>query len=281
MRSSQPTLLAVDLSYQSYRASAAHPNLTSDSTFTGGLFGFFQSVSKMVRECNATQIVFCADSKPYKRSEQFPEYKQWRVATRNEELLAKHKQTMTLLRQILPDLGLPIWEVPGFESDDLIGHAVGKYRHRYRRIVAASNDSDLFQLLSADNFYVLRETEWASAWNAQRLMDKKGLTPEQYMLMTAIMGTHNDLPGIFGVGEVGATKAVLEPGKLRVLRDKHGHIIDRNLALIKLPHPEFPYSTRIPMASGGFDSRALYRALGRYDIQVTASMVNALEQVSP
>ena len=275
------TLLAVDLSYQSYRASAAHPNLTSDGTFTGGLFGFFQSVSKMIRECNADQIVFCADCKPYKRSEQFPEYKQWRVATRNEELLTKHKQTMTLLRQILPDLGLPIWELPGFESDDLIGHAVRKYRHRYRRIVAASNDSDLFQLLEADNFYVLRETEWASAWNRQRLLDKKGLTPDQYMLATALMGTHNDLPGIKGVGQVTAMNAVLEPGKLRALRDKHADIIDRNLALIKLPHPEFPWGARIPMATGEFDSRALYRALGRYDIQVTMSMVNALEQVLP
>lgn len=274
-------LLAVDLSYQSYRATAAHPNLTSDGVFTGGLFGFFQSVSKMIRESNATAAVICVDSKPYRRSEQFPEYKQWRKTNRDDKLLALHKETMTLLRDILPALGLPLWEVPGFESDDLIGHAVQKYRHRYDRIVAASNDSDLFQLLYADNFYVLRESEWSSAWTRERLAQKKGLTPDQYMLMTAIMGTHNDLPGIHGVGEVGATKAVLEPGKLRALRDKHADIIDRNLKLIRLPHPEFPWETRIPRATGQFDARQLYRALGRYDVQVTASMVAALEQVLP
>lgn len=270
----------MDLSYQSYRASAAHPRLTSDGRFTGGLYGFFATLGKMVREANITQLVICTDSKPYRRSAEFPEYKAFRKANGNEELRALHKESIVLITQVLEELGVPIWGEPGFESDDLIGHAVRKYRHRYDRIIAASNDSDLFQLLDVPNFHVLTQ-DWADAWTAERLMAKHGLTPEQYMLATALMGTHNDLPGIPRVGIGTAAKAVLDPAKLRVLMDQHRAIVERNLRLIKLPHPEFPWSARIPMAMASYDARKLYRVLGRYDIEVTGSMVAAIERTLP
>lgn len=273
-------LLLVDMSYQSYRASAANPNLTSDGRFTGGLYGFFNTLGKMVRESNATELVVGMDMKPYLRSTAFPEYKMFRKKAQDPELAERHKTTMEQLREVLPKIGVPMWGVPGFEFDDLVGHAVRKYRHRYDVIIAASNDSDLFQLLGVPNFYVLSQ-DWKDAWSAGRLMAKHGLTPDQYMLATALMGTHNDLPGIPKVGEVTAVKAVREPGKLRALMEAHGHIVRRNLELIKLPHAAFPWEERIPTATQAYDARATYRALGKYDIDVTMSMSNALERTLP
>jgi hypothetical protein len=104
------------------------------------------------------------------------------------------------------------------------------------------------------------------------------ITPEQHMLMTALMGSHNDVEGIHRVGEKTALQIVTTPARLRTYREKYAELIERNLALIKLPHADFPYSECIPVHDE-FKPRDLYRSLGRYDIDVTGSMVNAFEQL--
>jgi 5'-3' exonuclease len=272
-------LLCYDLSYQTYRATAAHPMLTSRRVFTGGLYGFFTTFAKIVRETNATHVAFCQDVKPYRRSMAYPEYKQFRKAKRDEDLLKLYQGSMSLVLETLQECGLQVWGVPGFESDDLIGHVVVNYGGRFDRIYAASNDSDLWQLLDHSNFFIYRK-DIKDVVNGRWLAEKMQLTPAQHMLMTALMGTHNDIEGIAGVGETRALKAVRDdPGYLRQLREQHGALIERNLSLIKLPHPEFPRSEKLPR-HGSFNPRTLYRSLGRYDIDVTASMVRAFEQIT-
>lgn len=271
-------LLCIDLSYQSYRASAKHRNLTSGRHFTGGLYGFFMSMAKAIREVDATSIVVCKDSRPYRRSEEYPEYKMLRKKNTDEELLQLHKKSMVLIEGVLRELGVAIWEEPGFESDDLIGHAVVKYRHRYGRIVAASNDSDLFQHLGAPNFSMFVK-DVDDMWTLARLHEVHGLSPVEYMHMTALTGTHNDVEGIHNCGPVSAKKALRDVALMRRYREGHGALIDRNLGLIKLPHRDFPWDARIPKHSRIYDDRTLYRALGRYDIEVTGSMVNSFNKV--
>lgn len=272
-------LLAVDLSYQVYRASAAHPMLTSRRVFTGGLFGFFTTLAKTIRETKATDVVFCQDRKPYLRSLIYPEYKQIRKKNRDDELLKMFNQSMTLVLEVLDSVGFEPWGLAGFESDDLIGHAVCKYRGRFERIYAASNDSDLFQLLIYPNVAIYSKSITDCTTGAS-LMEKTGLTPLQFMTMTALTGTHNDIAGIDKVGPITAKKAVLDPAMMRIQRDKHAKLIDRNLRLIKLPHDDFPWSESLPTYRGIYNSRDLYRSLGFYDIDVTNAMAQAFEQIT-
>lgn len=273
------TLLCIDLSYQVYRASAAHPMLTSRRVFTGGLYGFLTTLAKIIRETQATEVAFCQDRKPYLRSLVYPEYKLLRKASRDDELLKMYNQSMKLVLELLDALGFSPWGINGFESDDMIGHAVSKYRGRFRRIYAASNDSDLFQLLNAPNFYIYSKSI-VDVTSGASLLKNTGLTPDQFMLATALTGTHNDIAGIQGVGLVTAKKAIHDPSLMRIQREKHAAIIDRNLSLIKLPHPEFPWETRLPVSPTGFNSRELYKFLGTYDIDTTNAMVNAFEQIT-
>lgn len=272
-------LLVVDLSYQVYRASAAHPMLTNRRIFTGGLYGFWTTLAKTIRDTQATRVAFGQDVKPYKRSETYPEYKQLRKARQDEDLLKMYKQSMALVLESLEAAGLQAWGIPGFEFDDLAGHCVMKYRHRHDRIVAASNDSDLWQLLWCDNFSIYRKSK-ADIVTGAHLHDAFGapITPEDYMLMTALTGTHNDIAGIPGVGPVTALKAIRDPAVMRRLRDGHHQLIERNLALIRLPHHEFPWEATIP-SNDGLNARALYRYLGTHDIDVTAAIANALDQL--
>ncbi len=272
-------LLAVDASYHSYRASAAHPGLSSGDVFTGGLYGFFVSVSKMIREVQATHVVFCTDSKPYTRSLEYAQYKQLRKATADPELLARHRESLPLILDTLKFLGLPVWGIAGFESDDLIAHCVTKYRHRYDHIWAGSNDGDLFQLFGVPNFaqYV---TELSLAKRGPLITyGNTQVTPAEFMLCTALTGTHNDIEGIHKVGPVTAIKIVRDAALMRQTRERYGSMIDRNLRLIQLPHPEFPRHETIPALLAPVEDHRLYRALGRYDIQVTTTMVRAMEQL--
>lgn len=278
LREDERILLCVDLSYQVYRAAAAHPMLTSRRVFTGGLYGFMTTLAKIVRETKATHIAFCQDRKPYLRSLMYPEYKQLRKQRADEELLKMHKQSMKLVLECLNFIGLEPWGVDGFESDDLVGHAVFKYRNRFDRIYAASNDSDLFQLFWARNFYVYSKNIVELA-NGASLMEKTGLTPEQFRLATALMGSHNDVAGIPKVGEKTSIKWVKDPVLLRSAMDKHKELIERNLSLMVLPHPKFPKETPLPTWRKPFNARDLYICLSKYDIDVTNSMVRAFEQV--
>lgn len=274
-------LLSVDFSYQVYRAAASHPDLMcmSTETFTGGLYGFMQSFSKTVRETQATDVVVCLDSKPYLRSRDYPAYKQLRKKGADDDLLRLYQASEPLVLDLLQTMGVPVWAEPGFESDDLTAALVQTQRSRYRSIYAASNDSDLYQLLNRPQFAVYRDSI-ANVVTAERLLASSGLTPAEFMLSTALQGTHNDIEGILGVGPKTAAKAVKDPAVMRKYRDSHGDVIDRNLALIKLPHHELPRSAAPPTRGGGFSARELYRWCSTYDIDCTLSMVNAFEQIA-
>lgn len=277
---SSDVLLAVDLSYQSYRAAAAHPGLTSsEGEFTGGLYGFLVTLAKIIRDTAATRVVVCEDRKPYKRSEVYPAYKQLRKTEADPELAERARLTKRQVVEAMGVIGIPVVGVDGFESDDIIAHFVTHHRHRFHALYAASNDSDLFQLLKYLRFRVYRKDE-TDVMDYQRLKDTTGLEPDEYMLATALMGTHNDVEGIPRVGEKTSVKAVKDPGMLRMYRERHGALIDRNLSLIKLPHAEFPSNLALP-PMGTFHLRSLYRFCAKYDINTTATMLDAFEKVCP
>jgi 5'-3' exonuclease len=252
--------------------------LTSRRTFTGGLYGFLTTLAKTIRETRADRVVICQDRKPYVRSQAYPMYKMFRKKREDDELLMMYSQSMKLVLDALEVLGLPVWGVDGFESDDLIGHAVQQHRSRFDRIYAASNDSDLFQLLWCDRFFVYRD-KISNVVSGQSLFQQTGLAPDQFMLATALQGTHNDIEGIPGVGEKTAIKAVKDPALLRKYQNRYGELIDRNLSLIKLPHPEFPRGTSIPGLGHRFSAQPFYRFCSRYDIDVTKAMLDSFEQL--
>lgn len=273
-------LLAADISYQSYRAAAAHRQLSSRGRFTGGLYGFLVSTAKQIRETAATDYVACLDMPPYKRSEVYPEYKMLRKEKRDDGLYELHQATKPLILEFLQEFSIPVLGVKGFESDDCIAHLVQTYRHRFETIYAASNDSDLWQLFEHRNFKALRGSELSDVLDWRNLDAMPWCcTPEQYKLGLAMQGTHNDVAGIPKVGPVTAMRAVKDPVVMRQYREQWGELIDRNLALIELPHPDFPRDVRLPRKTQGFDPRDLYRWCARFDIEVTRSMVDALEQV--
>lgn len=273
-------LLCVDLSFQTYRAAATRQNLTNaEGVFTGGLYGFLVTLAAIIRETRATHVVVCRDVRPYRRSLEYPEYKMLRKKAQDPVLKEQVDLSMKQVLAACEVIGLPVLGIPGFEFDDIAAHFATHLRNRFTTIYAASNDSDLFQLFWSPNFRVYHK-DMASVMDLEHLRKTTGLDPDEFMLASALQGTHNDIAGIEGVGEKTAYKAVKDPGVLRKYRERHADLIDRNLRLIRLPHADFPREVELPKART-FYHRDLYRFCAQYDIEVTINMINSFEQVCP
>lgn len=278
---SRRVLLAVDLSNQIYRAAAAHSKLSSGETFTGGLYGFLVSVASAITRTGATDIVLCRDVKPYVRSDLYPDYKALRKTTQDPELRRLYQESAELVEELVARMGIPVLARPGFESDDLMGAITRRYGWRFDLIVAMSNDEDLFQLTDHPRFRIWRDAK-RGLMGAEFLAKQFNLKPADYIKALALSGTHNEVEGIPGIGPVKSAAIVNDPIKWRRYLSSHGDLIARNLALIKLPHPDLERNERVVLPSverGSFSLRDLYRFAGVYEIDVTPMIANAFEQV--
>lgn len=271
------TLLAVDLSNILYKAVATHQVLKHAGEFTGGLYGFLVSVSKAINKVEATDILFCRDMRPYIRCTEYPQYKEDRQKTRDEDIYAKFVESMTQMVALCGNMGWPLWGIQGFESDDLIAKCV--LSRKWRRVVAMSNDSDLYQLLDFHSFGIYKSAA-EPIYNYEQFFDEWQMTTRDYKLALAMMGTHNEIRGIAGIGKVTVKQVLRNPHEYRRIREKHAELIDRNLHLIELPHPKFPTDLPPPSSKFPFNYRNLIRHLAPYDIDVTASMMKAFERLS-
>ena len=273
-------LLMVDLSNQAYKASASHPMLciNDGATFTGGLYGFICALAKAIQVTGATNVCLCEDRKPYIRSQTYPEYKSLRKDAKDPVLVRRVEVTMQQIRKLCEVTGWPIWNIQGFESDDLIAHAVVNNRHRFEKIIAMTNDSDSFQLFKYECFEVYK--------GKQGIYDKADFhkeymktTPEDFVLMLAMVGTHNEVEGVKGIGPVTARKILDDAHRYAEFYKEHSSMMNRNIGLIKLPHKDFPRSEQMPL-KGEYNERALIRFCGQYRIQLQHWMSESFERTA-
>lgn len=274
-------LLTVDLSNQVYRACHAHDQLTFEGQFTGGLYGFMQSVSKAIEVAGATDLLVCQDRKPYRRSLVYPQYKLLRKTTQDPEMRDMYDESLPQILKLLDVLGVPTWAVDGFECDDLIADVSRRLRHRFESVCAMSSDSDLHQLFGSRGFRIYKNGKTKLVDQREFGMLYNHITPDEFVLASAMAGTHNEIEGVKGVGIVTAIKIIKDPVKLRSFRATHAELIERNLALIRLPHPDLP---RLPIPllehKGQTDhTRELYRYCAQYNIQVQPWVTHAFDQV--
>ncbi len=274
------TLLVVDLSNQVYRALYAYPNLTHDGVFTGGLYGLLVMISTAVRNTNATRLIVAEDSKPYIRVKTYSAYKNLSRKPPDPAVKEARDATMQLWHEMATAVGICSWAIPGYEADDIAGLVVRDHWPRFRHVWSMSNDEDLYQLLTYPNYRVYassstkvagKPTITPKVTTRDVFVERFGIDPEQYPLVLAMAGTHNDVEGIPSIGIKRAVAALQsDQAKYRQLTQQHGPLIARNLDLITLPHPSLPRTPLPPRPT--FNLRALHRFCARYDITVTPSI---------
>ena len=213
------SLLLLDGHSLAYRAFYALP-VENFSTATGqptnAVYGFTSMLINALRDEQPTHLAVAFDvSRTTFRSERFPEYKANRAKTPDE-----FKGQVSLIKEVLQALQIPVVEVDGYEADDVIATLSTQASASDYDVAIITGDRDAFQLVS-DRVTVLYPRKGVSdlaRMTPAAVEEKYGLTPAQYPDFAALRGDPSDnLPGIPGVGEKTATKWIREYGSFEQL----------------------------------------------------------------
>ena len=208
MTATTPRLLLVDGHSLAYRAFFALP-VENFSTTTGqptnAVYGFTSMLINVLRDEQPTHIVVAFDvSRRSFRTEKYAEYKAGRSETPTD-----FKGQVSLVKEVLAALQIPVVEKEGFEADDVIATLACQARDQGMSVLISSGDRDAFQLVD-DQITVLYPRKGVSdlaRMDPAAIEAKYGVGPQQYRDLAALVGeTSDNLPGIPGVGAKTAAK---------------------------------------------------------------------------
>ena len=194
------------LVFKMYYAFLGRPMINARGEDTSILFGFTKYLLEMIRRENPTHIAVGFDPPGGTfRNKLYPEYKANRGET--PQLVIDALEPLT---RIVRSLNIPVLMIPGFEADDVLGSMAKRSAREGFDVYMVTPDKDYGQLLEEHIFQVKPGKGGGDdeLFDIPRLCAKYGISrPEQIIDMLAICGDASDnVPGVKGVGEVGASK---------------------------------------------------------------------------
>jgi DNA polymerase I len=218
----KPTLMLLDgnsLAFRAFYALPAENFKTQGGLTTNAVYGFTAMLINLLRDEQPTHIAAAFDvSRQTFRLEKYPEYKAGRSATPDE-----FRGQIDITKEVLGALGITVLAEPGFEADDVIATLATQAENEGYRVLVVTGDRDSLQLVSDDVtvLYPRKGVSELTRFTPDAVLEKYGLTPQQYPDFAALRGDPSDnLPGIPGVGEKTATKWIAEYGSLQALVDQ-------------------------------------------------------------
>jgi DNA polymerase I len=213
---STPRLLLLDGHSLAYRAFFALP-VENFSTTTGqptnAVYGFTSMLINVLRDERPTHIVVAFDvSRHSFRTEKYAEYKAGRAESRPE-----FGGQVSLIKEVLAALRIPVVEKVGYEADDVIATLAGQARADGMQVLICTGDRDAFQLVDGGTtvLYPRRGVSELDRMDAAAVTERYGVGPERYRDLAALVGdTSDNLPGVPGVGPKTAAKWINQFGSL-------------------------------------------------------------------
>lgn len=207
-------LLILDSNSLMNRAFFALPPLTnSDGIHTNAIYGFMNMLFKMKEEIQPDSIIATFDLKaPTFRHKEYAEYKAGR-----KKMAPELYEQFPIIKDLLKLMGIKIFEIEGFEADDLIG-TISKFAEENDvEVFVVTGDKDALQLASERTKVVITKkgvTETA-VYDEESFIKEYEVTPTQFIDVKGLMGDKSDnIPGVPGVGEKTAFKLIKEYGSI-------------------------------------------------------------------
>ncbi|MFH0753522.1 MAG: DNA polymerase I [Candidatus Omnitrophota bacterium] len=213
-------ILLIDGHALCYRAFYAVAELrNSRGQPTNAVFGFVNILRKILKTYSPEYVAACFDTgKETFRRAKFADYKIQRQAM--PEGLS---QQIPLIKDLLRTYGIPVFEMEGYEADDLIATFVRKFRSEQKEIIIASDDKDMQQLI-AEGVRVYNSRKDALLGPDDTLA-RFGVGPQRVVDYLALAGDSSDnIPGVAGVGDVTAQKLLKEFGSLEQILARSSEI---------------------------------------------------------
>ena len=295
MGTSQKRLLLIDGHSMAYRAFYALPveNFkTSTGQPTNAIYGFASMLINLIKEEKPTHIAVAFDvSRKTFRTERFPEYKANRASTPDE-----FRSQMSHINEMIDSFGIKHFEVEGFEADDIIATLAKAAELKGFDTLICTGDRDSFQLVNDKTtvLYPKKGVTEMSRMTPAAVVEKYGLTPEQYPDFAALRGDPSDnLPSVPGVGEKTATKWIIDYGSLEKLLEnskeitgKVGESLRANIEVVKLNRELTHLLDDVKLSSGvedltwpGFDASAMNLFFEKLEIRALKERIKSLPQI--
>lgn len=213
-----------------YALQETRPFTNASGELTTGVYAFTSMLLKALEDLKPQFAAAAFDmSRPTVRLNQFAAYKGTRTAAP-----PGLRDQITWSRRVLEAMQVPLFEVEGYEADDVLGALAVKAVEQGIEVIILSGDNDLLQLVNP-HVKVLTSRRGISdtiLYDEARVIQKyDGLRPDQVPDFKALRGDVTDnIPGVAGIGDKGASKLLVEFGGAQALFD--------NLASDKIPQKQ-------------------------------------------
>ena len=221
-KNSEKTLILLDAHAILHRAYHALPEFSSSKGEpTGALYGLSTMIMKIIKDLKPDYIVGCFDlPQPTFRHEAYEAYKLGR-AKAEDDLVHQIKRS----RDIFSALGIPAYELAGFEADDLLATIVEKMKkEKDLRIIIASGDMDTLQLVDDERVLVYTLKKGINdtiLYNEKAVVERFGFIPTLLPDYKGLRGDPSDnIIGIKGIGEKTATTLITTFGSIEDIYKK-------------------------------------------------------------
>ena len=209
------------LIFRMYYAFLRHPMINSKGADMSILFGFTKYILELIEREKPTHLAIAFDPPGGTfRHEMYPEYKGTRSET--PQLII---DSLEPLCELCRAMRFPVLMVKGFEADDVIGSMAKRAEKEGFEVYMVTPDKDYGQLISPS----IIQYKPGKSGSDNELIDEKKICekygierPGQVVEILTICGDASDnVPGVKGVGEVGAGKLI---GKYGTVENIYRHL---------------------------------------------------------
>ena len=196
------------------------PLSTRDGTPTNAVYGFLNILLKLLDEDKPDALAVTFDRKaPTFRHLKYEGYKATRHAM-PEELAIQ----MPILKDVLAAMNVPMYELDGWEADDLLGTISALDTAAGWDTTVVTGDKDSLQLIDGHTTVKLVTTRMGQTttkdMTPETFREEYGFDPIHIIDLKALMGDSSDnIPGVKGVGEKTAMGLIQMYGSLDHLYD--------------------------------------------------------------
>jgi DNA polymerase-1 len=231
-------LYLIDGNSYVYRAFFAIRGLTNSRGFpTNAIFGFTTMLLKIIREKEPEGLAVVFDSPvPTERHRLFEDYKAHRP-----EIPSDLARQLPEIRRMVSAFNIRVFEVPGYEADDLIGTIAKKAAAEGHSVFIVTADKDMLQLV--DGNIKVYDPMKERILDAEYVRERFGVGPERVTQFMALTGDPVDnIPGIKGIGEKTAKELLSSFESLeelfahpeRIKRERLRHMVEENREVVYL-----------------------------------------------
>jgi DNA polymerase-1 len=203
-----------------YRGYFALPPLTtSRGDLVNAVFGFCSIVLRGIQDIKPEYVAVAFDLQgPTFRHEQYADYK----ATR-QRMPDDLRDQFPKVREVVKALRIPVYELAGYEADDVIGTITVEAERRGLDTTIVTGDLDMLQLVTDRTRLMTTRSgvENTIIYDPARIWERFELVAGQMIDYKALKGDPTDnIPGVPGVGEKTAAKLIRDYGTLDALYER-------------------------------------------------------------